>query len=158
MQHPPGDGRPRPRHPAARTSFAPGERHPPGVDTHGGGLGVGLRAFDTHKGRSWWGGSRGCVTRHLLPWGVGRIRAATPCASAQLQHPRQVGPPSRLPIRPKRAAVSRLLAQSLKRDLARLGNREIAAVLERGAGLITGELSTQDTFILRQHRKRALQL
>jgi hypothetical protein len=28
-----------------------------------GGLGV-----DPHKGRSWWGGARGRVTRHLLPW------------------------------------------------------------------------------------------
>jgi hypothetical protein len=83
------------------------------------------------------GGVRRCVTRHLLPWRWGRNRAATPCAPAQLQHPRRAGPPSRPPIRPKRAAISRLLAQNLKRNLARLENREIAGVLERGAGLIT---------------------
>jgi hypothetical protein len=46
--------------------------------------------------------------------------------------PRRAGQPSRRPIRPKRAAVSRLFAQNVKRDLARLENREIAAVLERG--------------------------
>ena len=32
------------------------------------------------------GGVRGCVTRHLLPWPWGTNFAATPCASAQLQH------------------------------------------------------------------------
>jgi hypothetical protein len=88
---------------AARTSFAmsrllSGCFIPPGVDTH--------------KGRSWWGVRR-CVTRHLLPWRWGRNRAATPCARAQLQHPRRAGPPSRRPIRPKRAAVSRLFAQNV---------------------------------------------
>jgi hypothetical protein len=91
---------------------------------------------DTHKGRSWWGGRR-CVTRHLLRWRWARIRAATSFASAQLQHPRHVEPPSRRPIRPKRAAISRLLAQNLKRGIARLENREIARVFERGAGLTT---------------------
>jgi hypothetical protein len=83
------------------------------------------------------GGGRGRVTRHLLRWRWGGIRIATPCASAQLQHPRRAGPPSRRPIWPKRAAVSRLFAQNVKRDLARLENREIPGVLERGAGLIT---------------------
>jgi hypothetical protein len=48
--------------------------------------------------------------------------------------PRRAGPPSHRPIRPKRAAISRLFAQNVKRD-ARLENREIAGVLERGAGL-----------------------
>jgi hypothetical protein len=50
--------------------------------------------------------------------------------------PRRAGQPSRRPIRPKRAAVSRLFAQNVKRDLARLENREIAGVLERG-GLVS---------------------
>jgi hypothetical protein len=47
------------------------------------------------------GGSPG--VRYTSPFALagGRIRAATPCASAQLQHPRQIGPPSRRPIRPK---------------------------------------------------------
>jgi putative tryptophan/tyrosine transport system substrate-binding protein len=56
---------------------------PPGVDTYKGrpeGPGV-----DTHKGRSWWGGPRGALHVTFCPGG-GRIRAATPCASAQLQH------------------------------------------------------------------------
>jgi len=40
---------------------------------------------DTHKGRSWWGGPGGALHVTFCPGG-GRIRAATPCASAQLQH------------------------------------------------------------------------
>jgi hypothetical protein len=92
--------------------------------------------------------------RHLTKGGLGRgvpgVRYTSPFALAVGQKPRrdalcpsaapaprQAGPPSRRPIRPKRAAISRLLAQNLKRDLARLQNREIAGVLERGAGLIT---------------------
>jgi hypothetical protein len=71
-QDPPGDGRLRPRQPAARMSFGQQMRHPAGSRPS--------------PGRSLWGGVRGCVTRHLLPWRGARIRAATPCASAQLQH------------------------------------------------------------------------
>jgi len=51
------------------------------------------------------GGSPGVrYTSPFAPAG-GRIGAATSCASAQLQHPRQVEPPSRRPIWPKRAAI-----------------------------------------------------
>jgi hypothetical protein len=70
---PGGDGRPRlTRQPALRTSFAPGgapSRR--GVDTHNGGLG---------------GGGRGALHVIFLRWRWARIRAATPCARAQLQH------------------------------------------------------------------------
>jgi hypothetical protein len=47
---------------------------------------------------------------------------------------------------------SRVFARSVKRDLARLGNREIATVLERGAGLITtlGDLGVVSCGIVRQ--------
>jgi hypothetical protein len=46
----------------------------------------------------------------------------------------------------------RVFARSVKRDLARLGNREIATVLERGAGLITtlGDLGVVSCGIVRQ--------
>jgi hypothetical protein len=130
----PGDGRPRPPPAGGAHQLAQQMSHL-AADRHSQGAVWGGPGVDTHEGRSWWGGSRGVRYTSRFALAGGRNRAATPCASAQLQHPRQVGPPSRLPIRPKRAAVSRLLAQSLKRDLARLGNREIAAVLERGAGL-----------------------
>jgi hypothetical protein len=100
----PGDGRPRPRQPASRTSFPITQQ---------------MRRGST-QGAVLVGG--GPAVRYTSPFALagGRIRAATPCASAQLQHPRQVGPPSRGPIRPKRAAISRLFAQNVKRDLARL--------------------------------------
>jgi hypothetical protein len=75
--------------------------------------------------------------RYTSPFGLAvrqKPRRDALCLSAA-PAPHQAGPPSRRPIRPKRAAISRLLAQNLKRDLARRENREIAGVLERGAGL-----------------------
>jgi hypothetical protein len=91
-----------------------------GVDPHKGGLGGG-------------GGSRGRVTRHLLPQQGAESAPRRSVPQRSSSTPRQAGPPSRRPIRPKQAAISRLLARNVKRDLARLGNREIAGVLERGA-------------------------
>jgi hypothetical protein len=66
---PGGDGRARPtRQPAARTSFAPGDAPSRRESTLTVGVLVaGGPGVDIHKGRSWWGGPEGCVTRHLLP-------------------------------------------------------------------------------------------
>jgi hypothetical protein len=78
----------------------------PGVDTHGGGLGGGGSGGRHSQGAVLVGGGpEGALHITFCPSG-GRIRAATSCASAQLQHPHQVEPPSRRPIWPKRAAVS----------------------------------------------------
>jgi hypothetical protein len=96
------------------------------------------------RASGWMGG--GPAVRYSSPFALagGRIRAATSFASAQLQHPRQVEPPSRRPIRPKRAAISPRSAPKRKRDLARLENRKFAGVLERGAGLGEGHASVED--------------
>jgi len=51
-----------------------------------GGSWWGAPAVDTHKWRCWWGGSGGALHVTFCPGQGGRIRAATPCASAQLQH------------------------------------------------------------------------
>jgi hypothetical protein len=59
---------------------------PPGVDTLT--VGRGGPGVDTHKGRSWWGGSRGALHVTFCPGG-GKTRAAMPCASAHLQHQSQ---------------------------------------------------------------------
>jgi hypothetical protein len=125
---PGGDGRPRStRQSAARTSFALGDapsarsRDSRWESWRGGGAGV-----DTHKGGLGGGGVPG--VRYTSPFALagGRIGAATSCASAQLQHPRQVESPSRRPIWPKRAAVSPRSARSPRKS----GD---PGVLERGA-------------------------
>jgi hypothetical protein len=84
---PGGDGQPRPtRQPAARTSFAPGGAPSRRESTLTVGASVrGVRGVDTHKGRSW--GGPGVRYTSPLALAGGNIRAATPCASAQLQHP-----------------------------------------------------------------------
>jgi len=101
--------------------------------THGGSLGGGSGGQHS-QGALLVGGSPGVRYTSPFAWPWGTNLAATPCARAQFA---RLAPPSRGPIRPKRAAISRLLALNVKRDLARLENREIARVLERGAGLIT---------------------
>jgi hypothetical protein len=60
------------------------------VPQHGG------PGVNTHKGRSW-GGPGSALHVTFCPGG-GQIRAAMSCASAQLQHPRQIESPSRRPI------------------------------------------------------------
>jgi hypothetical protein len=83
---PPGRLRPRPASRGAHQLRSRRCAIPPGVDTHGGGLGGGVRGSTLTRGSLGGRVSRGCATRHLLPWPWGRNRAATPCASAQLQH------------------------------------------------------------------------
>jgi hypothetical protein len=61
-------------------------RHPAGSrHSRWGPLCGGVRGVDTHKGRSW--GGPGVRYTSPLALAGGNIRAATPCASAQLQHP-----------------------------------------------------------------------
>jgi hypothetical protein len=98
----PGDGRPSP--PASR-------RRAPASPCRDSSADASSAEGRRSQGGVLVGGGRGCVTRHLSPWRWGTNRAATPGASAQLQHPRQVGPPSPRPIRPKLAAISRLFAK-----------------------------------------------
>jgi hypothetical protein len=69
------------------------------------------------------GGSRGLRYASPFALAVGhKPRRDALCLSAA-PAPRQAGPPSRRAIWPKRAAVSRLLARNLKRDLTRFENR-----------------------------------
>jgi hypothetical protein len=94
---------------------------PTGVDTHKGGLGG--------------GGAQGCVTRHLLPWRWARIRAAAPCSSAQLQHLSGQDHLRVVPSGLNEPQFPVFSRETWAHDLARLENREIAGLLERGAGL-----------------------
>jgi hypothetical protein len=85
-----------------------------------------------------WGGSRGLRYTSPFALAVGhKPRRDALCPSAA-PAPGQAGPPSRRPIWPNEPQFPLVRRRNGKRDLARLENREITAVLERGAGLITG--------------------
>jgi hypothetical protein len=93
------------------------------VPQHGG------PGVNTHKGRSW-GGSRERVTRHLLPW-----RGADPRRDVLRLSAAPAPTPDRIPVAPSHLGLNEPQFPLVRR--APLENREIAAVLERGAGLIT---------------------
>jgi hypothetical protein len=92
---------------------------------------------------SWLGGSAG--VRYTSPFALAGGKNPRPdvLRFGAAPAPRRAGPPSRRPIRPKRAAVSRLFAQNVKRDLARHENREITGVLERGGWSHNSEFEAQ---------------